>query len=255
MRSEPTATRIRFPLTGPQVTVPRWLDKDRLSVCLICCFGEASSGFEIPELRFQAVVQPNRFAHVPVENSAIKMSTVGPALGAQCKVTRHEYTGASVTGTSGRPPIEHSGTTFALDIGFDALFGRWAMGRCTRAPGMMTGSSCAVKLLQVDGAVRAACAYPFSRTKPRMAAKSSIPMSSRFSIIKGGTRWLTLLVMELLRGATLMHFLKSEVRLTIEQTIEIVTKIGSALHAVPGRNRSSRHQTTQYFLLIDRRAT
>ena len=123
------------------------------------------------------------------------------------------------------------GTTIRSRYRLDALLGRGAMGSVYRAWDDDRQLACAVKLLQVDSAVREAALIRF-RDEARMAAQIFHPHV--VEILDHGVELdgSPFLVMELLRGRDLDAFLKSEVRLTIEQTIEIVTQIGSALHAV-----------------------
>lgn len=143
------------------------------------------------------------------------------------------------------------GTTIRSRYRLDALLGRGAMGSVYRAWDDDRQLACAVKLLQVDSAVREAALIRF-RDEARMAAQIFHPHV--VEILDHGVELdgSPFLVMELLRGRDLDAFLKSEVRLTIEQTIEIVTQIGSALHAVHQVGIVHRDIKPRNIFLIDR---
>ncbi len=133
------------------------------------------------------------------------------------------------------PSTQHSerelGTTVRSRYRLDALLGRGAMGSVYRAWDLERRADCAVKLLQTDGEVHEAALLRF-RDEARMAARIFHPHVVEILDHGVETSGSPFLVMELLRGRDLDAFLKTERQLSTEQTIEIVTQVGSALHAV-----------------------
>lgn len=139
--------------------------------------------------------------------------------------------------------LQHASPTDSLRVEFplgktvraryrlDALLGRGAMGSVYRAWDLERQTDCAVKLLQVESSVREAALIRF-RDEARMAAKIFHPHVVEIldhGVESDGSPFI---VMELLKGQDLDALLRTEVRLSIEQTLQVVTQIGSALHAI-----------------------
>lgn len=113
----------------------------------------------------------------------------------------------------------------------DSLLGRGAMGSVYRAWDLDRQTDCAVKLLQVESSVREAALIRF-RDEARMAAQIFHPHVVEIMDHGVETDGSPFIVMELLQGQDLDALLRTEVRLSIEQTLQIVTQTGSALHAI-----------------------
>ena len=113
----------------------------------------------------------------------------------------------------------------------DEQLGSGAMGAVYRARDLQRDAACAVKLLAVSGSMREAAGLRFL-DEAKIVADLFHP-----NIVEvydhgeeaDGTRFL---VMELLQGQDLESLLKSESHLPLEETLDIVRQIGSALHTV-----------------------
>lgn len=113
----------------------------------------------------------------------------------------------------------------------DSLLGRGAMGSVYRAWDLERQTDCAIKLLQVESSVREAALIRF-RDEARMAAQIFHPHVVEIMDHGVEADGSPFIVMELLQGQDLDGLLRTEVRLSIEQTLQIVTQTGSALHAI-----------------------
>lgn len=123
------------------------------------------------------------------------------------------------------------GKTLRARYRLDSLLGRGAMGSVYRAWDLERQTDCAVKLLQVEGSVREAALIRF-RDEARMAAQIFHPHVVEILDHGVETDGSPFIVMELLQGQDLDARLRGDVRLSIEQTLQIVSQTGSALHAI-----------------------
>lgn len=113
----------------------------------------------------------------------------------------------------------------------DALLGNGAMGTVYRARDLELDSACAVKLLRVEGRMREAARIRFL-DEARLVAEIFHPHIVEMYDHGCEPDGALFLVMELLGGQDLDALLKRQNRLPLEQTLDIVRQLGSALHAV-----------------------
>ncbi len=123
------------------------------------------------------------------------------------------------------------GTQLGGRYRIDALLGRGAMGAVYRAWDLSRSAACAIKVLRVDSEVRAAAARRFA-DEGRLVRQIFHPNIVEIfdqGITEDGSLFL---VMELLCGQDLDEILGERQRLSLSQTQDILSQIGSALHAV-----------------------
>ena len=112
----------------------------------------------------------------------------------------------------------------------EALIGAGAAGSVYRARDLLSGERCAIKRMKATKAIDEQDRQRFINEGTHLAqlCHPSIVAVREFHVEKGGS---PLLVMELLEGEDLLALLQRRGRLPLAQVLDILSAVGSALHA------------------------